>query len=161
VFEPANLGTKGQHATPRPPKPLGCVHYVITSLWYTVNKTLNLGYSCLFILFWDHSQSSIHFVLKCFVCKAPVNVFHRLCSQTPLLCNVFTASNYQRSETNVMHFLFSLLRINGLYMFWALITHPQEALSQTTLGILRACYVTNTGAANWHDTHTVYQVSFV
>jgi len=22
VFEPANLGTKGQHATPRPPKPL-------------------------------------------------------------------------------------------------------------------------------------------
>jgi len=21
-FEPANLGTKGQHATPRPPKPL-------------------------------------------------------------------------------------------------------------------------------------------
>ena len=22
-FEPANLGTKGQHATPRPPKPLG------------------------------------------------------------------------------------------------------------------------------------------
>jgi len=24
-FEPANLGTKGQHATPRPPKPL-CVY---------------------------------------------------------------------------------------------------------------------------------------
>ena len=24
-FEPANLGTKGQHATPRPPKPLDCV----------------------------------------------------------------------------------------------------------------------------------------
>jgi hypothetical protein len=24
-FEPANLGTKGQHATSRPPKPLGCV----------------------------------------------------------------------------------------------------------------------------------------
>jgi hypothetical protein len=23
-FEPANLGTKGQHATPRPPKPLYC-----------------------------------------------------------------------------------------------------------------------------------------
>jgi hypothetical protein len=26
VFEPANLGTKGQHATPRPPKPL--VRYI-------------------------------------------------------------------------------------------------------------------------------------
>jgi hypothetical protein len=23
VFEPANVGNKGQHATPRPPKPLG------------------------------------------------------------------------------------------------------------------------------------------
>jgi hypothetical protein len=35
---------------------------------------------------------------------------------------------YQYSETNVMHFLFSLLRIKGLYMFRALIYHPQEAL---------------------------------
>jgi hypothetical protein len=24
-FEPANLGTKGQHDTPRPPKPLSCI----------------------------------------------------------------------------------------------------------------------------------------
>jgi hypothetical protein len=35
---------------------------------------------------------------------------------------------YQYSETNVMHFLFSLLRIKGLYMFRALLAHPQEAL---------------------------------
>jgi hypothetical protein len=35
---------------------------------------------------------------------------------------------YQYSETNVMHFLFSLLRIKSLYMFRALLTHPQEAL---------------------------------
>jgi hypothetical protein len=35
---------------------------------------------------------------------------------------------YQYSETNVMHFLFSLLRINGLYMFGALLAHTQEAL---------------------------------
>jgi hypothetical protein len=27
-FEPANLGTKGQHATPRPPKPLNKTNYV-------------------------------------------------------------------------------------------------------------------------------------
>jgi hypothetical protein len=35
---------------------------------------------------------------------------------------------YQCSETNVMHFLFNLLRIKGLYMFRALLAHPQEAL---------------------------------
>jgi hypothetical protein len=34
---------------------------------------------------------------------------------------------YQYSETNVMHFLFSLLRIKGLYMFRALLAHPQKA----------------------------------
>jgi hypothetical protein len=33
----------------------------------------------------------------------------------------------QYNETNVMHFLFNLLRINGLYMFRALLAHPQEA----------------------------------
>jgi hypothetical protein len=30
---------------------------------------------------------------------------------------------YQYSETNVMHFLFSLLRIKDLYMFQALLAH--------------------------------------
>src|SRR5215468_4345274 len=34
------------------------------------------------------------------------------------------------SETNVMHFLFSLLRIKGLYMFRALLAHPQEVLNK-------------------------------
>jgi hypothetical protein len=38
-------------------------------------------------------------------------------------CNVV----YQYNET-VMHFLFSLLRIKGLFMFRALPAHPQEAL---------------------------------
>jgi hypothetical protein len=33
---------------------------------------------------------------------------------------------YQHSESNVIHFLFSLLRINSLYMFRALVAHPQE-----------------------------------
>jgi hypothetical protein len=40
---------------------------------------------------------------------------------------------YQYSETNVMHFLFSLLRIKGLYMYWALLAHPQEALHKRHL----------------------------
>jgi hypothetical protein len=31
--------------------------------------------------------------------------------------NYQTTSTYQFSETNVMHFLFNLLRIKGLYMF--------------------------------------------
>jgi hypothetical protein len=47
-----------------------------------------------------------------------------------------TYTAFQYSETNVMHFLFNLLRIKVLYMFRALLAHPQEAL-----GILRACYV--------------------
>jgi hypothetical protein len=40
---------------------------------------------------------------------------------------------YQYSETNVMQFLFSLLRIKGLYMLRALIAHPQEALQKRHL----------------------------
>jgi hypothetical protein len=39
----------------------------------------------------------------------------------------------QYSETNVMNFLFSLLRISGLYMFRALFAHPQEALQNRHL----------------------------
>jgi hypothetical protein len=40
---------------------------------------------------------------------------------------------YQYSETNLMHFLFSLLRIKGLYMFRALLAHPQEVLHKRQL----------------------------
>jgi hypothetical protein len=39
-----------------------------------------------------------------------------------------------------MHFLFSLLRIKGLYVFRELLAHPQEAL-RTAIGVLRECYV--------------------
>jgi hypothetical protein len=39
----------------------------------------------------------------------------------------------QYSEANVMHFLFNLLRIKGLYMFRALLAHPQEALQKRHL----------------------------
>jgi hypothetical protein len=34
----------------------------------------------------------------------------------------------QYGKTNVIHFLFNLLRIKGLYMFRALLAHLQEAL---------------------------------
>jgi hypothetical protein len=40
---------------------------------------------------------------------------------------------YQYSETNVMQFVFSFLRINGLYMFRALFADPQEALHKRHL----------------------------
>jgi hypothetical protein len=35
---------------------------------------------------------------------------------------------YQYSETNVKHFLFSLVRIKGLYLFRASLANPQEML---------------------------------
>jgi hypothetical protein len=53
--------------------------------------------------------------------------FETFCTHKSLDC--------QYSETNVMHFLFSLLRIKGLYMFRALLGHPQEALHNGT------CYI--------------------
>jgi hypothetical protein len=40
---------------------------------------------------------------------------------------------YQYSESNVMHVLFSLLRIKGLYMFRALLVHPQKVLNKRHL----------------------------
>jgi hypothetical protein len=35
---------------------------------------------------------------------------------------------YQYSEINVVHFSFNLLRIKSLYMFRALLAHPQEVM---------------------------------
>ena len=32
-FEPTNLGTKGQHATPRPPKPITCSYLTVYGLF--------------------------------------------------------------------------------------------------------------------------------
>jgi hypothetical protein len=48
-----------------------------------------------------------------------------------VLRETFTSSRY--NETNVMHFLFNLLIIKGLYMFRALLAHPQEALHKRHL----------------------------
>jgi hypothetical protein len=43
-----------------------------------------------------------------------------------ILASNVTTFPSQYSKTNVMHFLFSLLRIKGLYMFRALLAHLQE-----------------------------------
>jgi hypothetical protein len=44
-----------------------------------------------------------------------------------------TAGGFQYSKINVMHFLFSLLRITGLYMVRALLVQLQEALHKRHL----------------------------
>jgi hypothetical protein len=40
---------------------------------------------------------------------------------------------YQYTRTNVMHFSFDLLRIKGLYMFRALLAHPQQVMHKRHL----------------------------
>jgi hypothetical protein len=78
---------------------------------------------------------------------------------------------YQHSATNVLHFLFNLLRIKGIYMFRALLAHPQEAIHKRhlvycvrliTVGYTKmGGFHSNPGAAKWHNKHTIYQVPFV
>jgi hypothetical protein len=57
---------------------------------------------------------------------------------------------FQYIETNVMHFIFSLLRIYGLYMFRALLAHPQKVLHKQHLVYCVSIYVSwlHQGAAN-------------
>jgi hypothetical protein len=75
-----------------------------------------------------------------------------------MICWPYIAE-YQYSETNVMHFLFSLLRIKGLYMFRALLAHLKEALQKQHLvycvSVMRNGGNSKPGAANWHNTHAV------
>jgi hypothetical protein len=48
---------------------------------------------------------------------------------------------YQYNETNMMHFLLSLLRIKGLCNVSSITCSSSGGARQTTLGILCACYV--------------------
>ena len=47
-FEPANLGTKGQHATSRPPKPIICMHTFI--YFSSLNKVSAGEINCDYVL---------------------------------------------------------------------------------------------------------------
>jgi hypothetical protein len=47
----------------------------------------------------------------------------------------------QYNETNVMHLLFNILRIKGVYMFLALPAHPQEALVERFLRVSKVSNV--------------------
>jgi hypothetical protein len=76
--------------------------------------------------------------------------------------------NYQYSETNVMYFLFSLLRNKGLCMFRALLAHPQEVLHKGTWYTSIACMLCQLAAPGLecfvhpeealHKRHLVYYV---
>jgi hypothetical protein len=77
---------------------------------------------------------------------------------------------YQYNEIKVIHFSFSLLRIKGIYMFPALLAHPQEVLYKRYLvycvRIMSVdCGMIAVKLQSWHSqlhyTHAVYQVPFV
>jgi hypothetical protein len=63
-----------------------------------------------------------------------------------------------------MQVLFNLLRIKDPYMFRALLADPQEALHKRHL-VYCVCVMlvgcARNGAANWHNTHVMYQVLYV
>jgi hypothetical protein len=69
-FEPANLGTKGQHATPRPPKPLGPVLGLLDRFdakGSALTRATRSWKTCAFILLTKH--------IKCLtVCLIKVNI---------------------------------------------------------------------------------------
>jgi hypothetical protein len=69
---------------------------------------------------------------------------------------------HQYSETNVMHFLFNLLRIKGFYMFRALLVHPQAVLHNRHLVYcVRVMSIGCTRVGVEHNTHAIYQMAFV
>jgi hypothetical protein len=85
-----------------------------------------------------------------------------------------TDAMIQYNETNVMRFSFNLLRIKGLYMFRALLDHPQEVLHKrqfvccmrtmsvdgVTIAVKHQFHF-NLGTANLLYTNALYQVPFV
>jgi hypothetical protein len=66
----------------------------------------------------------------------------------------------QSNETRVMNFSFSLLRIKGLYMFRALLAHPQEVLHKRHLlycvCVSVGCATTAVKLQSWHSQLTLY-----
>jgi hypothetical protein len=62
----------------------------------------------------------------------------------------------QCSETNMMHFSFNLLRIKGLYMFRALLVHPQEALHKQHLVYCVHIGLMSVSLQSWYSQLTLY-----
>jgi hypothetical protein len=91
---------------------------------------------CLTRSSWPHSLTH-HVTLignSCSVVLQPGSILYckTLCGHHFVLqelqraCALTIANQY--NESNVMHFSFSLLRLNGLYMFRTLLSRPQEVL---------------------------------
>jgi hypothetical protein len=110
-----------------------------------------------FGLLLEHFQTQIHLY-----CKQRTRNTFMFC----WLCNI----EYQCDKTNVMHFLFNLLRIKGLYMYRAVLAHPQVVLHNSTWYIafvscllaaarvgVELCSTPTLVAANRHNTHPIYR----
>jgi hypothetical protein len=81
--------------------------------------------------------------IKCMLI-VPVQLYVKL--------NVLLPVHHIISVANVMHFSFNLLRIKGLYMFRALLAHPQEALHTRHL----VYCVRIVKLQSWHSQLTLY-----
>jgi hypothetical protein len=69
---------------------------------------------------------------------------------------------YQYSKTNVMHFLFNLLRIKGLLCFEHYLLIFRRRCANSTWHIACVlCLLAAPGAVNLHNTHPMYQALFV
>jgi hypothetical protein len=80
---------------------------------------------------------------------------------TFFLQNALVNVTRQYSETNVMHFLFNLLRIKGLYMFRALVPHSQEVLHKRHWVYCVRVMSVGCTRIEVELAHAIYQVPFV
>ena len=63
-FEPANLGTKGQHTTPRPPKPLSQSLYLLCFLGHAAKSPFFSSIKCCVFYEVCFCSWSIHILLE-------------------------------------------------------------------------------------------------
>jgi hypothetical protein len=101
----------------------------ICILSYYLRKSRNMSYSS------SEISTSENYLFKSLQFWSSLHCSQHLCytTQLKITCAVQRGIENQYSATNVMHFLFNLLRIKGLYMFRALLPHPQEALHKRNL----------------------------
>jgi hypothetical protein len=86
------------------------VIYLIYMQYFVLDQYLSMRNYVTLLLVQEYAGSQYNLRIK-----------HPCCQYHMLIVHQYT-------ETNVMHFLFSLLRIKGLYMFRALLAHLQVPL---------------------------------
>ena len=89
-FEPANLGTKGQHATPRPPKPLYIythtyIHKAVSNFFFLLNlKCLEFSKNFHYWGYWKNKKVFIFILLlknNTFVIVSTHHFYCNLCKK--------------------------------------------------------------------------------